>query len=171
MQLQTKSKVAITSVLIALAVILSYVETLVCSLIPFSIPGIRLGITNLVTMVSYRYYGTRVSLIVVLARCLISFLIIGSPWSFLMSLAGAALSFVAIMITGSGHNSFCSPVGASVLSASFHVIGQIICASMLCGYPLFFTYLPVLLLASVITGSINGIVVTLIFNRTDIIRN
>lgn len=171
MRLRTKASIGSISILIALATVLSYVETLICTFIPMKIPGVRLGITNLVTMFSYRYFGKRVSIIVVVARCLISFMIIGSPWSLLLSLSGAFVSFVAIAVTNSGYNSFCSPIGSSVLSAACHVTGQIVCASVFCGYPLFFSYLPILLLSSTVTGTINGCVLNVLYNRTDILRN
>ena len=153
---------------LALALILAYVETL----IPFSfgIPGIKLGLPNLVVVlllyrgdsgpVGTRQTGTggsnvRDALIVNILRILLSGFLFSNLYAILYSLAGAALSFTAMLI---GRRMRCfSVVGVSVLGGVFHNIGQIIVAMFVVETVYVGYYMPVLIAVGTLTGAVLGI--------------
>ena len=142
---------------LALALILAYVE----SLIPFSfgIPGIKLGLPNLVVVLLL--YGTggnnvRDALTVNLLRIVLSGFLFSNLYTILYSLAGAALSFAAMLI---GRRMRCfSIVGVSVFGGVFHNIGQIIVAMFVVETVYVGYYVPVLIAVGTVTGASLGIV-------------
>lgn len=141
---------------LALALILAYVE----SLIPFSfgIPGIKLGLPNLVVVLLL--YGTggnnvRDALTVNILRIVLSGFLFSNLYTILYSLAGAALSFIAMLI---GRRLHCfSVVGVSVLGGVFHNIGQIIIAMLVVDTVYVGYYVPVLIAVGTVTGAVLGI--------------
>lgn len=140
---------------LALALILSYVE----SLIPFSfgIPGIKLGLPNLVVALLLYQNGAKNALAVNFLRIILSGFLFGSLYSILYALAGAALSFCAMLV---GRRMHCfSPVGVSVLGGVFHNIGQIIVAMLVVETYYVGYYMPFLIAAGTVTGAVLGVAV------------
>lgn len=145
-------KTAVLSMLTGVALMLSYVE----SLIPLTpgIPGIKPGLANLAVVLCFYLYGWKEALAVNLARVLLSSLLFGNFYMVLYSLAGAALSFIA-MLAARRLRRF-SIVGVSVCGGVFHNIGQLLLAiavvqTVWVGY-----YLPWLLAAGCVTGALVG---------------
>ena len=153
---------------LALALILAYVETLIP--LSFGIPGIKLGLPNLVVVlllyggdsgpVETRHTGTggnnvRDALTVNILRILLSGFLFSNLYAILYSLAGAALSFTA-MLTGRRMRCF-SVVGVSVLGGVFHNIGQIIVAMFVVETVYVAYYMPVLIAVGTLTGAVLGV--------------
>lgn len=140
--------------LTSLALIFSYVEVL----IPFNIgiPGIKLGIANLVVLVALYLWSGRSALLVNLARILLAGLLFGTGMTLAYSLCGGLLSLAAMAAAkrwgGLGL------VGVSVLGGVFHNVGQLAVAVLLLGNLRISYYLPVLLIAGMITGVVIGLV-------------
>ena len=142
---------------LALALILAYVE----SLIPFSfgIPGIKLGLPNLVVVLLL--YGAdksnvRDALTVNILRIVLSGFLFSNLYTILYSLAGAAFSFIAMLI---GRRMRCfSVVGVSVLGGVFHNIGQIVVAAFVVETVYVGYYAPALIAVGTVTGAVLGIV-------------
>lgn len=142
--------------LLAVALILSYVE----SLIPFSfgIPGIKLGLPNaVVLLLLYDHHGFREAALVNVLRIVLSGFMFSNLYTILYALAGGALSLAA-MATGKKLGFF-SPVGISVLGGVFHNIGQITVAMLVVETYAVSSYLPVLIASGTLTGALLGIVV------------
>ncbi len=146
-------RTAESGLFLAVALILSYVE----SLIPFSfgIPGIKLGLPNLiVVLLLYRGEAGRAVVVNVL-RILLSGFLFGNLFAIFYAMAGAVCSFSAMAI---GKRAGCfSIAGVSVLGGVFHNIGQIVVAmavveTFYVGY-----YMPFLILAGTVTGAVLGI--------------
>lgn len=144
--------------LLAVALILSYVE----SLIPFTfgITGIKLGLPNLIVLLllySARIpaKGAREALLVNGLRIVLSGFLFGSLYSILYAFAGALFSFT-VMVTARRCRCF-SMVGVSVLGGVFHNIGQTVVAMFVVETFAVLYYLPVLLVAGVMTGAVLGI--------------
>ena len=146
-------KTAILGLSLALAMVLSYVETLIP--INFGIPGIKLGLANLVVLAGlYRMKPGEV-LLVSFARIMLIGFLFGNGMSIIYSLAGGLLSFLVMFFlikTGSF-----SPVGVSAAGGVSHNIGQIIVAAAVLKSVKLFYYLPVLILSGVVTGVLMGI--------------
>lgn len=147
-------RVARMGVLVALSMIFSYIEVL----LPFSvgIPGVKLGIANLVVVIGLYLFTPSEVFLISLVRILLMAMLFGSGASLIYSLAGGILSFL-VMLAGKKLSGL-SVVGNSVLGAVFHNIGQIGAATVLLASKSILSYLPVLLIAGVITGMVIGIV-------------
>lgn len=153
--------IALYGMLIALAFIFSYVE----SMIPFPvpIPGVKLGLANLVNVVGLYTVGAAGTAAVSLVRILLVGFTFSNPASMLYSLAGGVLS-LAVMILAKKLDWF-GKSGVSVLGGIFHNIGQLTVAAFVTEQAGVFTYLPVLLVAGVVTGCVIGILGGLIVER------
>ena len=140
---------------LAVALILSYVE----SLIPFSfgIPGIKLGLPNLVIVLLLYRSGAKDAAVVNFMRILLAGFLFGSLYSILYALAGAVCSFCA-MLFGKRFQCF-SAVGVSVLGGVFHNIGQIIVAMLVVETYYVGYYMPFLIAAGTVTGAVLGVIV------------
>ncbi len=156
-------KVAFFALLVALAFVFSYLE----SLIPFNfgIPGIKLGLANLVVVTALYTVGEKQAFAVSVIRIILSGLTFGGVFSLVYSLAGGILSFLAMLIAKRCRA--LSVTGVSVIGGSIHNIGQLIAAAIVMETPSIAYYLPVLLLSGAVTGAVIGVVGNLIINRLD----
>ncbi|NLP35158.1 MAG: Gx transporter family protein [Clostridiales bacterium] len=153
-------KTALYGLLVALAFILSYIETL----IPFSIlPGIKLGLANLVVMTALYGMGSKEAFVLSFIRIILVGFTFGNLSTMLYSLAGGMLSWL-IMVLAKKSKWF-SMVGVSILGGVFHNIGQIIVAILTVSNVYIITYLPLLLITGVITGALIGFLGSLIVKR------
>lgn len=149
-----KKKTVVLGFLLAVSMILSYIE----SILPFSvgIPGIKLGLPNLVVVLLLYAYGGREALGVNAMRIVLTGFLFGNLFSIVYAMAGALCSFgIMLLLRKLGRFSI---VGVSVGGGIFHNIGQILVAvfTVETFAPAF--YLPFLLIAGVITGLLIGIV-------------
>lgn len=153
--------VAMCGVMTAMAMIFSYVE----SLIPIPIPvyGVKLGVANIAIITVMYAIGDKEALIINCIRIALTALLFGNLNSFIFSMAGGLLSFTVMAILKK-INLF-SIVGVSVAGGVFHNVGQIIAAIFIMGTGAIIYYLPVLIAAGVITGIIIGIVSALVAKR------
>lgn len=154
-------KVAFLGLSIALAMILSFVE----SQIPVftAVPGMKLGLPNLVMVFLLYRVGWKETVAVSLVRVLLVSLLFGNVQSLVFSLAGAALSlFGMTLLKKSG---LFSPVAVSVTGGVLHNIGQIIAACLWTGTAQIAYYLPVLLLSGIAAGILIGLLSGLLLKR------
>ena len=135
-------KVALSGVFIALAMLLSYLE----SLIPLS---------NLVTIISLHKLGLRETIIISLGRIILSGILFGNPVVIVYSLAGAAFSIFAMAI-GKVIKLF-SVVGISVLGGVSHNLGQLVVATIMLENTRVLYYMLVLGISGTIAGIIIGL--------------
>lgn len=154
-------KAALYGLLIALAFIFSYVEALIP--LPVPVPGIKLGLANLVNVVGLYTVGAAGTLVVGLLRIVMVGFTFSNPGSMLYALAGGILS-LAVMALAKKLDWF-EKTGVSILGGVFHNIGQLSMAAWITGTAGVFTYLPVLLVAGVITGGVIGLLGGLVTER------
>ncbi len=152
------TKTAYYGVLIALALIFSYVEVLIP--IPLGIPGVKLGLANIVILVALYAMGTKDAFIISCIRIVLVGFTFGNMFSILYSLAGAMLSWI-VMVLCKKMKSF-SIVGVSIAGGIAHNIGQIIVAAIIMNTPGILSYLPVLLVAGTLTGFAIGVLGSII---------
>ena len=141
-------KLANMAMLVALAMIFSYVESLIP--INFGIPGMKLGVANLVTVTGLYFLELPEVFLVVVMRILLTGFLFGNGMSIVYSLAGGILSFLvmALMKRLKGF----SVAGVSIAGGVSHNIGQIIVASVVV------ENLPALLIAGTVTGFVMGMI-------------
>jgi len=155
------SKISTYGLLIALAFILSYIEALFPPPVP--IPGIKLGLANLMVLVGLYTMGVKEAFVLSLIRIILVGLTFGNMSTMLFSLAGGILSWLVMSLLKQV-KSF-SLVGVSVAGAVSHNIGQIITAIFVTENINIIYYLPFLLLSGLITGAVIGIIGALIIKR------
>ena len=159
-------KVAMLGLTIALAMIMSYIEVLVP--LSFAVPGIKMGLANIVIIFVLYKIGTNEAILVSLIRVILVSLLFSNVMAMAYSIAGAALSLLVMWILKKTDKF--SVVGVSVAGGIMHNVGQIIMAVILLGTEQIALYLPVLIITGTATGVVIGIVAGLVINRFKNIR-
>jgi heptaprenyl diphosphate synthase len=162
-------KLALSGILISMAIVLSYVERLFPLGLIVPLPGIKLGLANIVTVFALFYLGFKPAFIITILRCILTALLFGSISSLLFSLFGAFAALLAMVILKRGYGKLFSIIGVSMGGAAAHNIGQIMAASLLLKSLAVFAYLPLLLVASIFTGILTAVAAGVLFNRLDIL--
>jgi len=157
-------KVALYGLLTALAMILSYVETLVP--LSVAVPGIKIGLANIAVVFALYRLGWKDAAAVSAVRVLLVSLTFGNAFSMIYSLAGAALSLAA-MTAAKACGRFGS-VGVSVLGGVFHNVGQILVAVFVLETARLAYYLPFLCVSGVVAGVFVGVAAGLLVKRVKI---
>ena len=160
-------KMALLGVLTAGAIVIAILESFIPSL---GIPGVKLGLANIVILIILYELGIVEAIIVNLVRVVVVGLVRGTFLSmgFLMSITGAVFSLGIMILFYLLIKKF-SIIGVSVIGAIFHVFGQILIAMIFLGTTYIVLYLPIIAVSAIITGVFVGIVAKLII-RTGIIK-
>lgn len=146
--------------MVALAFTLSYLE----SLIPFNfgIPGVKLGLANLVVVVALYIMKPYQAFAIAVIRIFLAGLTFGNVYSLAYSLCGGLLSFAVMLLA---KKTKLSIIGVSMLGGICHNIGQIIVAAIIMQTSRIVYYLPVLLIAGLVTGLLMGVISKLTVDR------
>ncbi len=148
--MKTAKRIALSAILIALALALSYTERFIPLQLVIPLPGIKLGLANIVTLVALCLLGWKDTLWIVVLRCILGAVFGGGISGLLFSLTGGLLS-LGVMTLALKLPMF-SLYGISILGAAAHNIGQI-CAAMLLMETVYIgAYLPYLLIVALFTG-------------------
>ena len=151
------------ALLFAIAMIFSFVESRLPTFIP--IPGVKLGLCNVVVIFTLLRLGAPSAIAVSLLRVLLSSILFGNTAAFLYSLAGAILSLFGMILLKKTR--LFSPVGISVAGGVLHNIGQLLMAMLVLGTAGVLYYLPVLLIAGTVAGALIGLLAAHVYKRTD----
>ncbi|MBR3587971.1 MAG: Gx transporter family protein [Clostridia bacterium] len=155
--MKTKTqKIALSGILGAQALALSFIENLLPAM-PFLPPGVKLGLSNIVTMFTAGTMGFFPALAVTLIKSLFVLLTRGVT-AFFMSFGGGFLSTVAMCLMIKLVKDKSGFVGVAVVSAICHNIGQLAVSIIVTKTTAFVYYAPVLLLSGVVMGIITGII-------------
>ena len=151
------SFIARVGLMAALALIFSYVE----AIIPYNpgIPGIKLGIANVVTVIALYRFGAKDAAAVSVIRVVLAGLLFNGLFGMLYSLAGAALSLLGM--TGLKKTGLFSVTGVSMAAGVLHNLGQLLVAAALIEDLRIFFYFPVLMFSGIAAGILVGIISTL----------
>lgn len=144
--------------LLAAALILSYIE----SLVPFGfgIPGIKLGLANLAVLLCLYRWGAREAIALNIMRILLAGFLFGNLYSIFYSLAGGFFSFLVMWMTKRLNR--LTMMGVSVLGGVFHNVGQLLVAAFVVETAGVFYFIPYLLLSGVLTGLLIGFIAKII---------
>ena len=160
MKLDTR-KMTTLALLISVAMILSYIESLVPAFV--AVPGVKLGLSNIATVFALYTLGWPAAIAVSLVRVLLSALLFGNISSLAFSLAGAALALCS-MIPLSKIDLF-SSIGVSVVGAIMHNVGQVIAAAIVMETAAIAYYIIPLLLSGTVAGIVIGIISGILVER------
>ncbi|MBN2853190.1 MAG: Gx transporter family protein [Clostridia bacterium] len=141
--------------MMAQALVLSFFERLIP--INFGIPGVKLGLANIVSLVAIFILGPVPALMIQIGRILLAGLMFGSGVSIFYSLSGGMLSILIMILIYKTDMPKVTIIGLSTVGAVFHNIGQILVAALIVKSLNIAYYLPILMVSGVITGIFVGI--------------
>ena len=160
-------KIALLGILTAGTIVIAILESFIPSV---GIPGVKLGLANIMILVILYELGILDAIIVNILRVVVVGLVRGSIFSmgFLMSLTGAIFSLGIMILFYLLIKKF-SIIGVSVIGSLFHVTGQVLIAMIFLGSAYVILYLPIIAISAIITGIFVGITAMLII-RTGAIK-
>ena len=162
-------RVAFLGVAVALAMVLSFLESRLTLLIPiYGGYGIKIGLANLVSLVLLYKLGWQSAVMVSLIRVLLTSLLFGNLQVMLFSLAGAILSLIGMILLK--QTGLFATVTVSVAGGVLHNIGQIAVAVLWTQTEEIVFYLPILLITGTVAGVMIGIVSGLLLKRFESIK-
>ena len=156
-------KTAFIGLAISLAMILSFVESQIPAFV--AIPGVKVGLPNLVIVFLLYKIGWKESVLVNVLRVVLVSLLFGNVQTLSFSLAGAALSLLGMILLKKTEKF--SPIAVSIAGGVLHNVGQILAACLWTQTPQIAYYLPVLLLSGTIAGVVIGLVGGMLVKRLD----
>lgn len=154
-------RLAKMGLLLALGMILSYVEALFP--IAPSMPGVKIGLANMLVVLLLYSYGWKYGTIYQLSRILLTAMLFGNLFSCVYSLAGAALS-MAVMI-GLKKADFLDMAGISMAGGIAHNIGQLLIAYFVVQNTAIGWYMPILLITGAVSGYVIGFISEILLKR------
>ena len=161
MRQMTVKQLTLCAVLTALALALSYLENFFPLALAIPLPGVKLGLANIVTVFALYALGPAQALAILLGRCTLGAMFAGNLNALLFSLMGG-FAAMGMMILLSRLRKL-SIYGVSMGGAAAHNCGQIAAALVTLGNSAPLAYLPVLLLVSLFTGALTGFIAGLLF--------
>ena len=147
-------KLTLLALLVAAALMIYAIESMLPTLVP--IPGVKLGLANVVTLITLRRYGARDAFLVLLARILLSCFFFGQLLSLLYSFCGGLLCMLISWLVDrmlQGHFIYLT----SIFGAISHNVAQLLVAFFITQTAGIFGYLPFLLISAILTGLFTGL--------------
>ncbi|MBR4412818.1 MAG: Gx transporter family protein [Lachnospiraceae bacterium] len=160
------TKITFLGLFTAVALVLSFLETLIPNMVP--IPGFKIGLANFAVLLALYLFGFKEAVIVDLARIILAALLFGSFFSFWYALSGAVCALIIELIIKKTDKF--SPIGVSVFGAIFHNLGQFLVAVILIKSLGILYYLPFTLLFCVLSGALNGYLVLILKDRLKFLK-
>ena len=155
-------KIALSGLLTSLMLVFGFIERQFP--LPVPVPGIKLGLANSVLLYALYMLGIRQSIVLMLLKALMSWIIYMNLSAMLYSFAGGVLSLTAMILISRVKG--VSVIGVSALGAVFFNVGQILMAAWILGTPqLIVTYLPILMVSGVLTGILTGVIARLVMKH------
>ncbi len=153
--LSTK-KMVFLSLMVSLSLVLSLIDARIPLLA--AVPGIKLGLASIITLVVLNFFGWKATFLVLVIRSFLAWFFHGSPIALALSLIGGSLSLLFMTLLFKGYPKYFSLIGISAVGGASHNLGQLIAASLLIQTPALFNYLPYLLIAGVLSGLYIGFI-------------
>ncbi|WFA09484.1 Gx transporter family protein [Tissierella sp. Yu-01] len=154
------NKMVFISILVSIGLALSVLESAIP--LPIAMPGARLGLSNMVVLVTLVVFGFKDGIKVAMLKSGVLMLVTGSISSFIYSISGAVLSCIMMYISHRYLNKIFSLIGVSIIGAVFHNFAQVSVASFMMNNLRIYTYLPFLMLMGLFTGYFVGLASTYI---------
>ena len=150
-------RIAVCGLLTALALVLSLVERMFPLSAAVPVPGIKLGLANVVTLFAMTRLGKRDAFAVLLVRVVLASVFMGSVTSFLFALFGGVLALAVMALLLPFEGRWLSIPGISAAGAAAHNIGQIGAAMLVLRSVYVAAYLPLLLVSALVMGLVTGL--------------
>ena len=147
-------RLTLCAILIALALALSYTERFIPLQMVIPLPGVKLGLANIVTLMALYLMGPKAAFAILIPRCIFGAVFGGGITGLMFSLTGGILAMVAMILAK--RVPVFSIYGVSILGAAAHNVGQILAAMVLMNSRYIGAYLPYLLAVALFTGFATG---------------
>jgi heptaprenyl diphosphate synthase len=157
----TTRQLTLCAVLTALALALSYLEALFPLSLLVPLPGVKLGLANIVTVFALYALGPAQAFLILIARCLLGAVFAGNLNALIFSAFGGVSAMLVMILLSRSRR--LSVYGVSMGGAAAHNCGQVAAAVVTLGNTAPLAYLPVLLGVSLLTGALTGLVAALLF--------
>lgn len=148
-------KLIFLSLLVSIGLALGIIESMMP--VPFIVPGAKMGLSNMVILITLVLFGFKEAMIVGILKSIIFTLVVGSVSSLFYSLSGSLLSCLIMYIIYRKFFKVFSLIGVSIFGAVAHNFAQVTVASIMTNNIRVFSYLPILLLTSLFTGYFVGL--------------
>ncbi|MFZ5965937.1 MAG: Gx transporter family protein [Bacillota bacterium] len=148
-------KMIFLSLLVSVGIALHIIESGIP--VPFIAPGAKLGLANMVNLITMVIFGYKYAFIVAVLRCLVAALGSGAVTGLFYSLSGALFSTAVMCMVYHHLSRYFSLIGVSIFGALAHNVAQLAVAGIMIANPYIFTYLPVMMLVSLFTGYFVGL--------------
>lgn len=143
------------SLLVSLGLVIGLFEMMLPT--PVAIPGAKLGLSNMVVLITILFFGNREGIVVAALKSILLVIVTGSVTSFIFSFTGAMLSTVSMSLANSFLKKYISTVGISLIGSAFHNMGQVLAACIVLNTFSIISYLPLLLVLGIFTGYFVGV--------------
>ena len=160
MKLRT-NELTVCAILLAMALGLSYLESFFPLSLVIPIPGIKLGLANIVTTFSVYVLGAKQTWMILLGRCILGAVFAGNVSALIFSLLGGTAAVVVMILLSACEK--VSVYGVSIGGAAAHNFGQVLAAVLTLGNMAPVYYLPLLLLLSLLSGALTGLITASLF--------
>lgn len=147
-------RIVLSAVLVSLALAFSYMERFIPLQMLIPLPGVKLGLANVVTLIALYLLGTKSAFAILILRCFLGSLFGGGITGFLFSITGGLLSMTVMALCKNAP--LLSVYGVSILGAAAHNVGQILAAMVLMHSVYIGMYLSYLLVVALFTGFATG---------------
>lgn len=160
-------KLTALALLTTISLTIFLLEGILPPLVP--IPGIKLGLANIVTLIVLVWFGAKDAVLVTITRVLLGFFFAGTVMSLTYSLLGSFLSLTVMTVLHYFLGKKYIYI-TSIAGAIFHNIGQIIAAVLFTSTPYLVSYLPVLMISGIVTGLFTGLCAYFLWKKFPSIR-
>lgn len=161
-------KLIYLSLLSAIGIVLGLFESVIP--IPVAIPGARLGLSNIVVLVTIVAIGYKEGFFVSIFKTIILGIVTGAVSSFFFSIGGAILSSISMILAHKFLRKYLSLIGISEIGSFFHNLGQVLVACFIMKTTTILAYLPLLVILGIFTGYFVGLASIYIVNNTNILK-
>lgn len=157
---KSTKKLVLLALMVAQALVLSIIEAWIP--LPVNLPGVKLGLANIITLVAIIFLDFKSALAVVVLRTFLASVFGGGPIVFIFSAAGGILSTVVMAVLYKRFRRTFSITGVSIAGAIAHNMGQLLAAGIVMKEAAVIFYLPLLMAAAIVTGILVGICTNLL---------
>lgn len=164
--MRTSIRLSSAALLLAVCLGLSALESFLLPVFSIALPGVKLGISNVVILFCIGRRKTRLALLLAVSRALLCAMLFGSPVTLLLSLSGGLVSLLAMHLSRPLLTRGFSFLSVSVAGSVAFQLGQGAASIFLYSTAVLY-YLPALLFCAVLTGAILGIVENCLFARVN----
>lgn len=154
MDMHKTKRLTLCAILVTLAMALSYTERFIPLQMVVPLPGVKLGLANIVTLIALYLMGPKAAFAILIPRCVFSAVFGGGITGLAFSLTGGILAMTTMSLARKVP--FFSVYGVSILGAAAHNVGQILAAMVLMNSVYIGAYLPYLLIVALVTGFATG---------------